>query len=71
MLDARLATQISGQVNRRLRTLVLISGGPLNAVLDGLLDKALPPADELAAQLAAQLSSDSQARREAQNGAAA
>lgn len=49
--DVRLGTRITDPVNRRLRMLVLLDGGPLSRVLDRLLDKALPPADQLATQL--------------------
>lgn len=49
--DVRLATRITGTVDRRLRMLALVKSQPLNHVLVGLLDQALPPADELASLL--------------------
>lgn len=49
--DARLATTITTEVDRRLRMLALLESRPLNHVLDGLLDKVLPPAAKLAARL--------------------
>ena len=49
--DVRLATRLTGAVDRRLRMLALIKSQPLSHVLDGLLDQTLPPADELAALL--------------------
>lgn len=51
--DVRLATRITGAVDRRLRMLALAKSQPLSHVLTGLLDQALPPADELASMLAA------------------
>ncbi len=50
--DVRIATRITGEVDRRLRMLALIKGRPLSHVLDGLLDQVLPPAAELASSLA-------------------
>lgn len=49
--DARLATKITGAVDRRLRMLALLKSQPLNHVLDSLLDQVLPPAGELASRL--------------------
>jgi hypothetical protein len=51
MYDARLATTITTEVDRRLRMLALIKGRPLNHVLVGLLDEALPTVGELASLL--------------------
>ena len=49
--DVRLATRVSGAVDRRLRLLALIQRQPLSFVLTQLLDGALPPADDLIDQL--------------------
>jgi hypothetical protein len=49
--DVRLATRITGTVDRRLRMLALAKSQPLSHVLVGLLDQALPSADELASLL--------------------
>jgi len=49
--DVRLATNINGSVDRRLRMFALIKRQPLSRVLTGLLDQSLPPADELASLL--------------------
>lgn len=51
--DVRLATRITGPVDRRLRMLALARKQPLNHVLVSLLDSALPSADELASLLGA------------------
>jgi hypothetical protein len=53
MYEARLATTITAEVDRRLRMLALVKGRPLNHVLVSLLDEALPTAGELAALLGA------------------
>lgn len=49
--DVRLATKITGTVDRRLRMFALARKQPLNHVLVSLLDQVLPPADELASLL--------------------
>lgn len=49
--DVRLATRITGPVDRRLRMLALVRSQPLSHVLVSLLDQALPTADELASLL--------------------
>jgi predicted HicB family RNase H-like nuclease len=49
--DVRLATRITGGVDRRLRLAALVRRMPLNQFLDRLLDQALPPVGELAGQI--------------------
>jgi hypothetical protein len=49
--DVRLATSITGPVDRRLRMFALARSQPLNHVLVSLLDQVLPSADELASLL--------------------
>lgn len=49
--DVRLATSITGGVDRRLRLAALVRRMPLNQFLDRLLDQALPPVAELAGQI--------------------
>ena len=49
--DVRLATRISGGVDRRLRAAALVRKMPLSRLLDDLLDQALPPVGELAEQI--------------------
>lgn len=49
--DVRLATRITGAVDRRLRMLALVRRQPLSHVLTTLLDQALPPVEELAGEL--------------------
>lgn len=49
--DTRLATRISGPVDRRLRLAALVHRAPLNQFLDSVLDRALPAVGELAEQI--------------------
>jgi hypothetical protein len=48
----RLGTWLPGQVDKRLRMLVLLENKPIGEVLAAVLDKHLPNADDLAARLA-------------------
>lgn len=50
-LGARLATRISGDVDRRLRLAALVRRMPIGQFLDLVLDQALPPVDQLADQI--------------------
>ena len=50
-LDARLATRISGDVDRRLRLAALVRRMAIGQFLDLVLDQALPPVDQLADQI--------------------
>ena len=50
-LTARLATRISGAVDRRLRLAAVLRDARSGEFLDQLLDQALPPAAELADQM--------------------
>ena len=49
--DVRLATRISGPVDRRLRLAALVRKVPLSRLLDQTLDQALPPVGVLASQI--------------------
>ena len=48
---ARLATAITGGVDRRLRLAALVRRMPLNQFLDQVLDQALPPVEDLAERM--------------------
>jgi hypothetical protein len=50
-LDARLATRISEDVDRRLRLAALVRRMPIGQFLDLVLGQALPPLGQLADQI--------------------